>query len=866
MSVVEKEVPLSEGPESIQAESASPLKVTRTSIAAMSNGKAGKPVLYRETRGATPAEIKAFVASRSEALQQFVAPLEEALRKAAKLRVRPLCTTRKAVLKTAELVLGIIRRIAHRETGLYSMEPNVPLVLSALYAGSVEGTIVSGLVRRAQQVQDAAGLEPVDPQGAGAHSMSGALAEYDVNRELDELTMLLKWYVKRKTSLTGLEVHHSRRVDISGDSAAIAGEEDDAIFAFEVMHDHQVFATKGCFVSCGLRLVGHDGQPLWLRVSVKAAGETVAARPAWSSWTDPEGDGAVEVLSDKPQFCSLVPIRPNAQRLVIDDIRAFLPYAALDLPAGRSDIQLHVAVVDGSGKELLAASKPESICIPAAEVSPVNVPSPHSVGMWPHDVVSGDRISDLRVSCGHKVVAGWERHTVSAQFDLSLFMHAGESVLLECRFVDSKGNVVELSSLGIPYVAGELGGSLESVSSYRYRRVLHPRGAWSVYRGLCVDIPVEFLLLDPGSHSLSCEVVIVSSDDRVLCGDIGLVTVDVPGRAVHGTEGEAQGQDSDVGIELQTLEIDPAWAFAGEESVRIEAIFAPTNASRHIADLASGRVGELFKPYRAEISIEREDGHLLLQAFSDSLGMGFKPVTREVCVEGASGFSTQPVVANFSKDEILGWSLGPDGSRGLSKVALVARVRALSLSGDELISQSREFFIKPPSGSEPKVVELGPTLPCIADATASLIPQTSRVACRAVVNVPRGRILEQGLQVVCALHSAGKKPVEVFRRRLGANQRSAWARQQVGLSHTACEFECDSGGEAAEALTLVVSLLSSTNETLQSVRQPVRLASVLLDSSAGDEAHGDGSDRDGTDASSSGSRKGSRGLFSWFKG
>jgi hypothetical protein len=864
MSVVEKESPIDEGTESAQVEPGSPLKVSRAIVAGMgaasaTNGKHSRPVLYREPRGATPAEIRAFVATRSDALQQFVAPLEEALRKAAKLRVRPVSATRRAVLKVSELVLGVIRRIAHRETGVYSMEPNVALLLSSLCAGSVEGAIVSGLVRRAQQVQDAAGIEAVESASQRLAAAPGPLSEYDVGRELDELTMLLKWYVKRKASLTGLEVHHSRKADLASDAVLLSGEEDNAIFSFEVMHDHQVFASKGCFVSCGLRLVGHDGQPLWLRVSVRASGEPVRARPGWSSWTDPGGEG---VASDDTQFCSLVPIRPNAQRLIIDDIRAFVPYAALDLPPGRSDIQLYVAVIDDDGREILSAAKPESICVPPREALASGVPAPHSIGMWPHDVVSGDRISDLRVASGHKVVAGWERHTVSAQFDLSLFMHAGESVLLECRFVDSKGNVVELSSLGIPYVAAELGGAVESVSSYRYRRVLHPRGAWAVYRGLCVDIPVEFLLLEPGTHSLTCEVVVVSSDDRILCGDIGLVTVQVPGRiAAAADEGE---RAKDVGIELRTLEVDPAWVFAGEESVRVEAVFAPTNTSRHIADLASGRVGELFKPYRVEISIEREDGHLLLQAFSDPLGMGFKPVTRGVCVESSSGFSSHAIAANFGKDEILGWSLSPDGGRGLQKVALVARVRVLSLTGEELVAQSRDFFIKPPSGNEPKVVDVGAPMPCVTDAVASLIPQTSRIACSVAVNIPRGRALEQGLQLSCALHAAGKKPVEVFRRNLGSAQRAAWARQQVGLGHTLCEFECDAASESADALTLTVSLLSASGEPISSVRQPVRLASVLLGS--GSSPDGMGADSEVHDqAASEAQRSSRRSIFSWFK-
>lgn len=862
MSVVEKESLIVEGADTGQLDAGSLLKVTRAPIAAMSNGKHSKPVLYREPRGATSAEIRAFIASRSDALQQFVDPLEEVLRKAAKLRVRPVCASRKAILKVSELVLGVIRRIAHRETGVYSMEPNVALLLSSLCAGSVEGAIVSGLVRRAQEVQDTAGLEPAESPSQRLVATPGPLVEYDVGRELDELTMLLKWYVKRKASLTGLEVQHSRKADFASDGVLVSGEEGNAIFSLEVMHDHQVFASKGCFVSCGLRLIGHDGQPLWLRVSVRANGESVRARLGWSSWTDP---GDAETVADNGQFCSLVPIRPNAQRLIIDDIRAFVPYAALDLPPGRSDIQLHVAIIDEEGREILAASQPESICVPSREALAGGVSAPHSIGMWPHDVVSGDKISDLRVSSGHKVVAGWERHTVSAQFDLSLFMHAGESVLLECRFVDAQGSVVELSSLGIPYVAADLGSAVESVSSYRYRRVLHPRGAWAVFRGLCVDIPTEFLLLEPGTHALTCEVVVVSSDDRILCGDIGLVTVQVSGCSTLESEECAEKRSKDVGIELRTLEIDPAWNFGGEESVRIEAICAPTNTSRHIADLASGRVGELFQPYRVEIAIEREDGHLLLQAFSDPLGMGFKPVTRGVCVESSSGFSSHSVAANFGKDEILGWSLTPDGSRGLQKVALVARVRILSLAGDELVTQSREFFIKPPTANEPKIVDVGAPMPCVTDVTAALVPQTSRMVCRVAVNIPRGRMLEQGLQLACALQSAGNKSVEVYRRSLGSGRRAAWARQQVGLGHSMCEFECDTGGESADDLTLSVSLLAASGEVIHSVRQPARLASVLLYSD-GDSAEGLGNETvaDGA-ATTDVERSARRGIFSWFK-
>ncbi len=867
MSFVEKESTSAVGLEGVgldpvSGDSSSALKVTRGgAVATVNGGRAStKPVLYREPRTPTPGEIRNYIASRSDDLQKFVAPLEEALRKASKLRARSFASTKRASVKVAELVLGVVRRIAHRETGVYSIEPNIALLLSALYAGTLEGAIVSGLVRRAQGVLDADAGEAAEIAGHGFGGVSGAIGDYDVNRELDELSMLLKWYVKRKMSLTGLEVHQSRRMDAVTDLLPTSSGEDDAIFGFEVMHDHQVFATKGCYISCGVRLVGHDGQPLWLRVSARWNGQPVAVRPEWSTWTDPSGPGA-----EGASFCSLVPIRPQAQRLIIDDIRAFVPYAALDLPPGRCDIELHIAVIDEDGRELLAAGKAESICIPQRELLAVSVPSPHSIGMWPHDVVSGDRISGLAVHCGHKLAGGWERHTVSVNFDLALFMHAGESLLLECRFLDSRGSGVELSSLGIPYEAGELDGPVESVSSYRYRRMLQPKGAWASYRGLCIDIPVEFLLLEAGTHNLTCEVLVVSQDDRVLCGDIGLVSVHVPGATPReGGEGGADRVADESFIEVGSIEVEPNATFDGAEGVRIEAIFWPRNAGRQIAELASGRAGELFRPYRVEVSIEREDGHLLLQAFSDQLGMGFKPVTRGVCVEGRSAFGSHSVVTNFRREEILGWSFGAEGHRGISKARLFARVRALSMGGEELLSTSREFFMKLSPDMQPQVVEGAVALPRIVDVVATITPRSSRISGRMVVNVPRGRESDPGTFVACVLQSQGKRVGEAFRKPLVSPRRSTWSRQQSGLCQVDYEFELDAGASGAEGTTIIASIVGPSHEVLHSVRQEARSASLLLDPHGGEGRDAGDDDLNG-DAPGHEAQAERRGIFSWFK-
>ncbi|MEY4670114.1 MAG: hypothetical protein RL518_2813 [Pseudomonadota bacterium] len=839
MSVVEKEIPQRDVAEHTNGDGASPLKVAKNGVVSH-QAKLSRALAVREARPMSGLEVRRVMNERSEALQAFIAPLEEEIRRAGKYRGRARRGSPVGLSKVAELVLKIVRQITHRETGLFALDPNVPLLLSTLYAGSVEASIVSGLVRRAQAALTALSMDEREGAVRGKSTSASAHSlDYDIGRELDEMTMLLKWYVRRKMSLAGLEIDQISKGMPAEGYLETTFDEEDALFGFEVLHDHQVFGTKGCFVMCGVRLVGHDGQPLWLRVSVNWNGRPVSARADWSSWTDPGGSEACEVVPEHAQFCSLVPIRPQAQRLVIDEIRAFIPYAALDLPSGRCDVELVVSVVDNDGREVLSASRQDSICVPRRELVGAHVPAPHSVGMWPHDVVSGDKLSDLRVSSGYKVVAGWERRTVSVQFDLSLFMHAGESVLLECRFIDEKGEIVELSSLGIPYVASELNVPVESVSSYRYRRVLHPRGAWSHYRGLQIDIPVEFLLLSSGTHTLTCEVVIVSADERILCGDMGIVAVHVAGDRVGAITKADDGVRATAGalalapaasvIELESIEIDPAWLFGGEEGVRVQATFSPRNSSKQLADIAAGRVGELFSPYRVEVSIEREDGHLLLQAFSDSLGMSFKPVTRGVCVEGHSGFAEHSIVTNFKREELLGWYFGSEAQRANSKVRLFARVRALSLNGDVFISETKEFFVRPLTVGGKHVVEVGTSGPQIIDIAANTYVQTTRLSCRALINIPHGRHLEEGITVVASLIKNDGPSERIFKHRLVSHHSAAWVRQQMGLSQVPVDFEHTLADTDAAGLRIECSLISAYNEVLHTVQQEVKAVGILAD-------------------------------------
>lgn len=832
-NAVEKDDVLGEALEAAPVEANGAIKVTPKAPA-----KVNRLPGYRDVKPLSRLDARRYLGEKSRELQGFIAPLEEEIRRAHRYRSREKRYSLIAQAKVAELALRVVRDIAHRETGIFNLEPHVPQLLSALYAGSVEVGIVSGLVRRAQKILATRDVvERARGARGGEESERARAGAYDISRELDELNMLLKWYVRRKMSLASLEIEISGNASMLDSDGSVLRDEHDALYGLEVMHDQQVFGTKGCVIACGLRLVGRDGQPLWLRVGVRCHGEPVVVRSEWSSWTDPGTGEALEVLSREVPFCSLVPIRPNAQRLIIDEVRAFVPYAALELPVGRCDVEFVISVIDGDGDEVLVSTRAESICVPRRDGFQFVAPAPHAAGMWPHDVVSGDKISELSVSSGFKMVAGWERHSVSAQFDLSLFMHAGESVMLECRFVDKKGDIVELSSLGIPFVASELNVPVESVSSYRYRRVLHPKGAWTFYRGLAIDIPVEFLLLAPGSHDLTCELVIVSSDDRVLAGDMGRVSVFVPNRAERAS-GNAENTSAvtprsahGAYVDLESIEVDSGWVFAGEESIRVQATFSPRNAGRRIADVAAGRVGELFSPYRVEISLEREDGHVLLQAFTDSLGMSFKPVTRSVCVEGHSGSLEHLVVANFSKEEVLGWSVGLEGARVGSKTRLFARVTALTPSGEVLASQLKEFFVKPLTSGGRQVIEIREPAPMIVDVVADTYAQAGKLSARALVNVPFGDFLDEGLDVQCSLIRPDGKREVLARKVLGTRQSAIWTRQQMGLSQFAIGFEHVIGSVAeTQAPEVEISVYSATGEQLHHVTHHIRSAGVLSDS------------------------------------
>ena len=827
MSAVGKESPIEDVDGVLEADNASRRKVPTRQGGLYETSKVNLlPTHQAHSHLGFGGDRRRILGQFSRDLELFVAPLEAEIKRCQRFRARKFRTKVKVQARVADLVIDTVRQIAHRETGIFSIDAPLHQLLSLMCAGSVEGGIVTGLIRRAQKaLQKRDGVERERGRSDERVSVQQRGLSYDISRELDELSMFVKWYVRRKMSLADLQINLKDTVPVVNADGGLFEDEGDVAFGLDLMHDHQVFGVKGCLLSCGLRLIGRDGQALWLRVSVERDGKEIPVRSQWSSWCDPAGGNDIEVLPAKSSFCSLVPIRPNSQRLVIDEIRAFFPYAALDLEDGRQEVDVVLSVIDEDGEDIICVSRPESLCIPSStNMGPV-VPAPHALGMWPHDVVSGDKISEFSVVSAYKLVAGWERNSITVQFDLSLFMHAGESVTLECRFVNDQGEVVELSSLGVPYVASELNVAVESVSSYRYRRVLNPKSAWALYQGLCIDVPVEFLQLDAGTHDITCELVIVSEDERILCGDMGRVSVTVP--LFREEREKVRGQ-----VELESIEVDSGWSYGRDESIRVQATFCPQNSSDQIAELAAGRVGELFSPYRVLISLEREDEHVLLQAFSDPLGMSFKPVTRSICVEGHYEGIEHSVVTNFSKEEVLGWSFPPDSARVGSKVRLFSRVTALNVRGEVIASDKKEFFVKIPSAGGRQVVKVTESLATLSDVVAHTNVEGGILAVRALVNLPANDIYDDAFSVSFSVSDGEERIRPLGEKEVVTHRESLWTRQQMGVTQIPVEIESLIDGERDYSDLLVrVTLRSSIAGELDVIEQPIKVTGVITEAS-----------------------------------
>lgn len=388
-------------------------------------------------------------------------------------------------------VLAILRRIVHAESGSFNISAGLGRFLERMWSGPFIESLIRSVHSRAVMLAEGRVGEGLDPSAL-----------------MHDLRALVEWY-----SLRRLSVQACRR-------EGFVEADPDSVFNLHIAHDVHRWGVDGMVVSCGLRFIARAHETVWFKVSARREREYVGARPAWSAWRDETDTVSAQDIGRQHRFAAIAPVRPRRQRCLIDRVEVFVPYAALDLPAGRHALELEAGISTQSGELVVSASTAETVQIRGSVDTVVVVPAPQALGVWGSDPVIGHEVLVNGSHVRFEGEPGWEELVLETRVDLTLIGLAGERLELEARLRRSDGTAVDM--LDRPS-----GGGLEP---YLARVALLPQQVVSKLPGVRITIPLADLDLPPGQHGLFVETVVVTRDGRIVCGAFERVAFEVAAR------------------------------------------------------------------------------------------------------------------------------------------------------------------------------------------------------------------------------------------------------------------------------------------------------------------------------------------------
>lgn len=432
--------------------------------------------------------------------------------------------------------LFILQQLVRRESKIYSLKTGIEGFLESLYASKQ----ISKTLKNLHTNLNSAINDPLDE--------STYRIDFNPRQITRDLSTLLEWYVARKTTF--------EKLSEVGDTSK------DLLFDVKVLHDKLFCGVGGFEVDCALNLVGHRYEQLWLKVFTKKNGQYVNVRKDWQLWIDDTNAFIVQDVEELDRATALLPLMPQHQREIVDNARLFLPYEAVDLQAGQHQLTIEVGLFNQRGELLCRAEVPEIIYVPQSESRSAGVPSPQALGVWPADWVNGDQISNLRVTTSlDSDYSEW----LGIKFNVDLANHESEQLRLECRLVDAGGSLIQASQ---PVFSDAEGYFLCEMR-------LCPQFALTSYFDLEISLPSHALLIPEGRQVLFCELSLVQSNGRVLCGTIEALNLTGQGDPIqHEWLQPFQPiKDAAMGLAFKDLKIVKRASVNGEHGLDVEAVF-----------------------------------------------------------------------------------------------------------------------------------------------------------------------------------------------------------------------------------------------------------------------------------------------------
>jgi hypothetical protein len=386
----------------------------------------------------------------------------------------------------ADAALSLLRELCRHECGESSLDEGIDTVMDSLGAEPWVRRLVGDLKVRAERAVRAR-LGSNDEQ------------RFRSDEALQDLTDLCAWYGRRKATL--LRLSRER-----GDGFEVLGE-------FSIHHDRTLFGVSGLEVRTAAILRARAQQRLWFRVQVLDGERSVMPREQWRFWSDETDSWVTGAGSDDTApFASLVPLDVTMHCAVLDDLRAFIPYAALELPSGRCPVTLLGQVIDERGAVLLDGLSDTDISVPDGAAARIEnfLPSPSSMGLWPRDPVSGSAVRTIRVTSVQRENANRQVPILEVRADLELHGLEDQELEVQCRVLTTDGELIE----------SELARFAAPDGTFLRTLTLHPLKPCAHYFDVDLSFPVVSLAIEPGPIPLMVEVCVLNRQRGVICGSV----------------------------------------------------------------------------------------------------------------------------------------------------------------------------------------------------------------------------------------------------------------------------------------------------------------------------------------------------------
>ena len=377
-------------------------------------------------------------------------------------------------------VQAVLKQLIVRETGSLELEDDLSRLLLNLYAPAAIEHFALELAERSHAL-----LFSSEAQGSSSAETRRSLV-------LDAGSFL-SWFLRRSNAYAQIEAEQIR----SGEIEILAG--------VEILPDRRLHGLSGFEVRACALLSDRAGEPLWVKAFTRQGDAHVRTRIGWESWRDATDCFQARADGYARRFAVIAPLRPEQQHCVLEDLRFFVPWAALDLKPGAEYLELDLGVYDSRGGCLMQAARP--VRVPSGALakyqSQPTLLSPQALALWGLDLGTGSRITSIRPRLRRSAYS--ENHSVAIQCSFELAGCQGSTVSVQARVLDLSEALD--SSSDRPARSGGRDAS----------RVVDIVSSWQRCCGIELVLPVG----RPGHESqqpLVVEVSVQSEDLRTLCG------------------------------------------------------------------------------------------------------------------------------------------------------------------------------------------------------------------------------------------------------------------------------------------------------------------------------------------------------------